>query len=239
MRLVSSAPVEEAADLARENERLKAELRLLEADLRRERDRVADAADAARHRFERDLHDGAQQQLVALALDLRLLQARLAGTDAAPTVAALGDQLAAALADLRELARGLHPAILTERGLGPALQSLADRAPLPVLVAIETMDRPAGRVEATAYYVVAEALTNVARHARASHASVDVRRRGADLVVTVSDDGKGGADTAEGTGLLGLRDRLAAHEGTLAIESRTGAGTRLVAVIPRRPPCRG
>ncbi|HEY7622303.1 MAG TPA: ATP-binding protein [Solirubrobacteraceae bacterium] len=229
--------MEEASDLARENERLKAELR-------RERDRAADAADAARHRFERDLHDGAQQQLVALALDLRLLQARVAGTDVAPTVAALGDRLAAALADLRELARGLHPAILTERGLGPALQGLADRAPLPVLVAVEAIERPPARVEATAYYVVAEALTNVARHARASHASVDVRRRGTDLVVTVSDDGIGGADTAEGTGLLGLRDRLAAHEGTLTIESRAGAGTRLVAVIPsargatRRPPCR-
>jgi signal transduction histidine kinase len=215
----------------------------LKAELRRARASAAHATDAARRRLERDLHDGAQQQLVALALDLRLLQARVAGTHHAPLVEELGDRLAVALAGLRELARGLHPAIITSRGLRPAPQGLADRAPLPVIVDVEATERPPAHVEATAYFTVAEALTNVARHAQASQASGEIRRCGEDLVITVADDGVGGADTAMGTGLLGLRDRLAGLDGTLTIESEAGAGTRLVAVIPsaraRRDECRG
>jgi signal transduction histidine kinase len=221
--------------LTRENERLRAELRAREEELRSSRARIVQAADAARRRLERDLHDGAQQRLVAFALDLRRLLARVEGTDVAPVVAQLGDELAAALAELRELARGIHPVVLTDRGLAPALQGLADRAPLPVLVDVEAIGRPRPHVEAAAYFVVAEALTNVARHAEAGEAHVEVRRRGEHLVVTVTDDGVGGADTARGTGLLGLRDRLAALEGTLAIDSPAGAGTRLSAVIPSQP----
>ena len=194
--------------------------------------RFAEAEAAARRRLERDLHDGAQQQLVALALDLRRLQARVEGTDLAPTVKGLADRLATALAELRELARGIYPAILTDRGLGPALRSLADRAPLPVLLDVEAIETLPAHVEATAYFVVAEALTNVARHARASTAGVAIRRSAADLVIAVSDDGAGGADTAGGTGLLGLRDRLDAIDGALTIDSEVGVGTRLVAVIP-------
>jgi len=229
---------ESAADeaLVRANERLRHEIHASDAELRRQRARAAEAEAAARRRLERDLHDGAQQQLVALALDLRRLQASVAGTAIAPTVEGLADRLATALADLRELARGMYPAVLADRGLGPALRSLADRAPLPVLLDAEPIERLSTHVEATAYFVVAEALTNVARHAHASTAGVAIRRSGAGLVISVSDDGAGGADTARGTGLVGLRDRLDAIDGTLTIESEVGLGTRLVAVIPLERP---
>jgi signal transduction histidine kinase len=198
--------------------------------LRRYEARVVHAADAARRGLERDLHDGAQQRLVALAVDLRLLLARVQGTDVAPMVERLGDNLAAGLADMRALARGIHPAVLSDRGLGPALRSLADRVPLPVFVDVEAIGRPAPHVEAAAYFVVAEALTNVARHAHAREARVEIHQGTGYL--TVTDDGVGGADTARGTGLRGLRDRLAALDGTLAIDSAAGAGTRLSAAIP-------
>ena len=175
-----------AAALALDNERLKADLRARVEDLRISRARIVEAADAARRRLERDLHDGAQQQLVSLALDLRLLRARLKGTDLVPMVEELSDKLAVALAELRELARGIHPAILTDRGLGPAVQGLADRVPLPVEVDVELEERPAAQIEAAAYFVTAEALTNVARYARASEARVrdpahGRRRRGGRL----------------------------------------------------------
>ena len=183
-----------AAALALDNERLKADLRARVEDLRISRARIVEAADAARRRLERDLHDGAQQQLVSLALDLRLLRARLKGTDAVPMVEELSDKLAVALAELRELARGIHPAILTDRGLGPAVQGLADRVPLPVEVDVELDERPAPQIEAAAYFVIAEALTNVARYAKAREARVEIRRTGDGVVVAVSDDGVGGAD---------------------------------------------
>ena len=221
-----------AAALALDNERLKADLRARVEDLRISRARIVEAADAARRRLERDLHDGAQQQLVSLALDLRLLRARLKGTDLVPMVEELSDKLAVALAELRELARGIHPAILTDRGLGPAVQGLADRVPLPVDVDVELEERPAAQIEAAAYFVTAEALTNVARYARASEARVEIRRTGDGVVVVVSDDGVGGADIEGGTGLRGLQDRLAALDGRLSIESPPGEGTRLRAVIP-------
>jgi signal transduction histidine kinase len=218
--------------LSRESELLRAALRARDDDRQRERAVAARAADAARRRLERDLHDGAQQQLVALALDLRVLEARAAGTDLAPAVGELSERLAVALGELRELARGVYPAVLTSRGLGPALHGLAVRAPLPVRVDADSIGRMPAHVEATAYFVVAEALTNIARHAGARQATVAIRRRGAELVIDVTDDGAGGADATRGTGLLGLRDRLDAIADTLAVESAPGRGTRLLAVIP-------
>ena len=213
-----------AAALALDNERLKADLRARVEDLRISRARIVEAADAARRRLERDLHDGAQQQLVSLALDLRLLRARLKGTDVVPMVEEISDKLAVALAELRELARGIHPAILTDRGLGPAVQGLADRVPLPVEVDVELDERPAPQIEAAAYFVTAEALTNVARYARAHEARVKIRRTGEGVVVVVSDDGVGGADIEGGTGLRGLQDRLAALDGRLAIQQPARPG---------------
>jgi signal transduction histidine kinase len=221
-----------AAALALDNERLKADLRARVEELRISRARIVEAADAARRRLERDLHDGAQQQLVSLALDLRLLRARVKDSELVPMIEELSDKLAVALAELRELARGIHPAILTDRGLGPAVQGLADRVPLPVEVDVELDTRPAPQIEAAAYFVTAEALTNVARYARAHEARVKIRRSPEGVEVVVSDDGVGGADVEGGTGLRGLQDRLAALDGSLAIHSPPGLGTTLRAVIP-------
>jgi len=221
-----------AAALALDNERLKADLRARVEDLRISRARIVEAADTARRRLERDLHDGAQQQLVSLALDLRLLRARLKGSDTVSMIDEISDKLNVALAELRELARGIHPAILTDRGLGPAVQGLADRVPLPVEVDVELPVRPSPPIEAAAYFVTAEALTNVARYARAREARVEIRREGDDVVVAVTDDGVGGADVEAGTGLRGLQDRLAALDGRLTIISPPSRGTRLRAVIP-------
>ena len=221
-----------AAALALDNERLKADLRARLAELRISRARIVEAADTARRRLERDLHDGAQQQLVSLALDLRLLRARLRGSDTVPMIDELSDKLNVALAELRELARGIHPAILTDRGLGPAVQGLADRVPLPVEVDVDLPERPSPPIEAAAYFVTAEALTNVARYAKAREARVEIRRDGDNVEVVVSDDGVGGADVDAGTGLRGLHDRLAALDGRLTIRSPQSEGTRLRAVIP-------
>ncbi len=225
-----------AAALALDNERLKADLRARVEDLRISRARIVEAADAARRRIERDLHDGAQQQLVSLALDLRLLRARLKGSDVVPMVEEISEKLNVALAELRELARGIHPAILTDRGLGPAVQGLADRVPLPVEVDVDLDDRPGGQIEAAAYFVTAEALTNVARYAKAGEARVHIRREEDAIVVEVSDDGVGGAQVEAGTGLRGLQDRLAALDGRLEISSPRGRGTRLRATIPSSSP---
>ena len=221
-----------AAALALDNERLKADLRARVEELRVSRVRIVEAADAARRRIERDLHDGAQQRLVSLALDLRVLRARLRDTDAAPLIDDVADKLAVALAELRDLARGIHPAILTDRGLGPAIEALAARAPLPVETHVDTGGELTDAIEAAAYFTVAEGLTNVARYAQATSAQVDIRRERGDLIVVVEDDGGGGADQAAGTGLRGLQDRLAALDGTLEVYSPPGAGTRLLARIP-------
>jgi signal transduction histidine kinase len=226
-----------AAALALENERLEAELRANVQELRASRARVVESADAARRRIERDLHDGAQQQLVALALMLQTARLEL---DRDPDRARdlLDDashDLEAALRDLRELARGIHPAVLSDRGLASALQAAADRAPLPVEVVAAPDERLPGAVEAAAYFVVAEALTNVARYAHASHALVAVTREGHDLVVRVTDDGIGGADPTGGSGLRGLGDRVAALDGSLGVESPPGGGTTVRAVIPVPP----
>jgi signal transduction histidine kinase len=221
-----------AAALALDNERLKADLRARVEELRVSRVRIVEAADAARRRLERDLHDGAQQQLVALALDLRLLKSRLRGNEAELLVDGLSAKLAVALAELRELARGIHPAILTDRGLGPALEALASRAPLPVTAEVDVDERLSAAIEAAAYFVVAEALTNVVKYAQATEARIEVRREGDTVFVEVDDDGVGGARIDAGSGLRGLQDRLSALDGTMTIHSPPGAGTHLRARIP-------
>ena len=221
------------AALAIDNERLKADLRARVEELRVSRVRIVEAADSARRRIERDLHDGAQQQLVSLSLDLRLLKSKLNGNEAAAaTVDALSEKLATALAELRELARGIHPVILTERGLVPAVAALAQRAPVPVEANISIHDRLTPAIESAAYFVVAEALTNVAKYAQAENVIVDLRRRHDEVTVLVEDDGVGGADIETGTGLRGLIDRLSALDGTLEVEIPEGGGTRLIAGIP-------
>jgi signal transduction histidine kinase len=217
-----------ASSLAIDNERLKADLQARVEELRRSRLRIIEAGDAARRRIERDLHDGAQQQLVSLALDLRMLKARLRD----PQIDELMARLATALAELRELARGIHPAILTDRGLAPAIQSLADRGTIPIEADVQVEERLAPPIEAAAYFLVAEALTNVARYAEATSARVEVRRAGDELVVEVSDDGVGGVDPSAGSGIRGLQDRVAAVGGTLEIDSPPGHGTRLRATLP-------
>jgi signal transduction histidine kinase len=202
-------------------------------ELRRSRARIVNAGDEARRRLERNLHDGAQQRLVSLSLSLRLARS-LSQRDPAAAEEILesaGQELSQALEELRELARGIHPAILTDRGLGPALEALATRAPLPVELE-EVPDQPLpAPIEAAAYYVVAEALTNVAKYANAKRATVRVMRAGGQATIEVSDDGVGGADPLSGTGLRGLADRVEALDGTLAVRSN-GAGTRVSAVIP-------
>jgi signal transduction histidine kinase len=222
------------AGLAVENERLQAEVRQQLAEVRASRTRLVEAADAARRRVERDLHDGAQQRLVAVGLALRLARARLADAPADELEALLveaGDELTAALAELRELARGIYPALLTEAGLGPALTSLAERAPVPVVLGAVPPQRPPEPVEQTCYFVVSEAVTNAAKHASASRVEVSVVPDGGDLRVEVADDGVGGAD-AEGSGLRGLADRVAALGGHLRVTSPAAGGTRVTATVP-------
>jgi signal transduction histidine kinase len=222
-----------AAALALDNERLKADLRARVEELRVSRARIVEAADAARRRLERDLHDGAQQHLVSLALDLQLLKARLPDAEATTVIGEFADKLTLALAELRELARGIHPAVLTDRGLGPAIEGLAHRASVPVDWHVDVGEqRLAPPIEAAAYFVVSEALTNVARYAQASAARVEIRRERDDIVVDVHDDGVGGADIGGGTGLRGLADRIAALDGALRVDSPRGGGTHIEARIP-------
>ncbi|MCW3001274.1 MAG: sensor histidine kinase [Conexibacter sp.] len=222
-----------ASSLAIDNERLKAELRARVEELRVSRLRIVEATDAARRRIERDLHDGAQQQLVALALELRMLRGRAKGRDdLVPIVDGLSERLASALAELRELARGIHPTILTDQGLAPAIDALADRAPVEVRAEVDVAAQLPKPVEAAAYFVVAEALTNVVKYAQASEVAIDVRHENGAVLVDVADDGVGGVDVAAGSGLRGLQDRLAAVDGEMDIESPPGGGTRLRARIP-------
>ena len=213
--------------------------RTAEAELRRSRARILEAADAERRRLERDLHDGAQQRLVSLSLALRLLRARLGGDGgrgADPEAVAAADEAAAqvkiAIRELRELARGIHPAILTEAGLGPAITALAERSAVPASVGALPDRRLPLVVEATAYFVVSEALANVAKYAAATSASVAAACDSDTLRVEVADDGVGGADQARGTGIRGLQDRVAALGGRLTVNSPLGEGTRVTAEIP-------
>ena len=207
--------------------------KLAEADLRASRVRLVDAQDAERRRLERNLHDGAQQRLVSLALALRLVRDRLheRDEDALELLDRAREEVDLALEELRELARGIHPAILTERGLQPALESAVSRAPFPVELAAPEGRLPAP-IEAAAYYVVCEALANVAKYADASKASVSLAQSNGRLLIEISDDGIGGADAAKGTGLRGLADRVEALDGRLTVESKQAGGTRLRAEIP-------
>jgi PAS domain S-box-containing protein len=205
-----------------------------EQELRASRARIVQAADEERRRLERNLHDGAQQRLVALSLSLRLVRSRM-DADSGAAADLLDEcvaELLGATGELRELARGIHPAILTDRGLDAALKAVAARAPVPVEVTSSVGERLPAQVEAAAYFVVAEALTNVARYAGARRAEVRVERGETTVTVEVSDDGVGGADAVSGSGLRGLADRVATLDGTLAVVSPPGEGTIVKAVIP-------
>jgi signal transduction histidine kinase len=223
-----------AAALALENERLEAELRAKVEEVRASRSRLVEVGWRQRRRLERDLHDGAQQRLVSLALTLRMAQDRLGpdGGDAALLLARSREELELALSELRELARGIHPAVLADRGLNAAVATLADRAPLPVEVRDVPAERLPEHIELTAYFVISEALTNITKYAAASQAWVSVTHANGRLLLEVGDDGIGGADVARGTGLRGLADRLDAIEGRLYIESEPGRGTTVRATMP-------
>jgi PAS domain S-box-containing protein len=218
----------EAALRRREIEAARAE------ELKASSARIVAAADAARRKIERDLHDGAQQRLVSLALEVRLARGRVAAAPetAGPFLEQLAEELTAASSELRELARGIHPAVLTERGLGPAIEALATRAQVPVEILGLPAERPPATIETTAYYTVSEALTNVAKYARADGVTVRIAAAGADLVVEVRDDGIGGAVATPGSGLAGLADRASAVGGELSVESAPGAGTTIRALLP-------
>ncbi len=226
--------VSRGAALALENVRLEAEVRARVAEVRASRARIVEATDAARRELERNLHDGAQQNLVSLALKLQMARARIGSQpeEAAGILAEASTELEATLAELRELARGIHPAILTDRGLAPALLALSHRAPLPVEVGELPANRLPPPVEAAAYYVVAESLTNVARYADATRAEVEIVWTNGIVRIRIADDGVGGAAPGDGSGLNGLSDRIAALDGQLFVTSPPDDGTVVEAVIP-------
>ncbi|MCU1662013.1 MAG: histidine kinase,GAF protein, partial [Pseudonocardia sp.] len=207
------------------------------AQLTAPRARIVAAADEARRRIERDLHDGTQQRLVSLSLALRLAQSTAPADlpELQTQIGRVADELDGAIEELREISRGIHPAILSEGGLGPGLRSLARRAALPVDLDIRTETRWADPIEVAAYYVVSEALTNTTKHARASYAHVTLEQRGALLHLSIRDDGIGGADPARGSGLIGLRDRVQALGGSIEVSSRHGDGTAIVVELPLQP----
>ena len=221
-----------AAVLQLENERLRADLRARLDELRDSRARIVEVSDAERRRLERNLHDGAQQQLVALALQLRLARNKTTDKESGKLIDGALEQLDQALSELRELARGIHPAILSDRGLEAAVKALAERQPLPTEIEYAVERKLEPTIEATAYFVIAEGLANIGKYAGAKLANVHVREREDELEVEVADDGCGGADASKGTGLRGLEERLRALDGTLTVESEAGKGTRLVARIP-------
>jgi signal transduction histidine kinase len=222
----TSAECGRCGGLATENARLRAEVRAISA-------RIVEAGDAERRRLERNLHDGAQQRLVTVAVLLRLLAGRLASDpESDHTLARAQEELAASLQELRELARGLHPTELTAWGLGPALENLVARAPLRVALAHSLDGRLDATVEAAAYYVTSEALANTAKHAAASSARVTLSEADGHLTIVGADDGIGGADAANGSGLIGLADRVNALGGQLHVLSSAGAGTTIRALLP-------
>jgi signal transduction histidine kinase len=223
-----------AASMALEHARLQAEVQAQLEQVRASRARIVEAGDAERRRLERDLHDGAQQRLVTLSLALGMAREQAAGADPAlrSLLESAGKEAREALIELRELARGIHPAVLTETGLPGALQALAERSTVAMTIASVPPGRFPAAVEATAYFVVSEALANVAKHALTDAAVVTIRRLPGLLTVTISDHGAGGARPEGGTGLRGLADRVASVGGVLRVESPPGAGTRLEADIP-------
>jgi signal transduction histidine kinase len=232
-KLVEAAAA--AARLALENARLQADVRAQLAKVQDSRRRILTAGDERARKIERDLHDGAQQRLVALALDLRIAQRQL-GKELDPEVERLLEgavgELQVAVDELRELARGVHPAVLTEEGLAGALESLALRTPIPVRLLAVPGERLSPEIEAAAYFVACEAVTNAVKHSQAASVRVSAHRTNGRLVVSIEDDGIGGADEAAGSGLRGLVDRVEAHGGTLSIDSRPGQGTRVIGELP-------
>jgi signal transduction histidine kinase len=227
------AAVTAAAAIALENARLDVELRARLQELRGSRARMVEVADKERQRLERNLHDGAQQRLVALSLELSLLGSELSSDKGAQErLDRAQRQIAVSLSELREIARGIHPAVLTAHGLGVALEQLAALAPVRVRLAVETEGRLPEALEVAAYYLVCETLTNVGKYAQASSATVDVSRSNSRVLIEVADDGIGGADTERGGGLRGIADRVEALDGRLRIWSPVGGGTRIRAEIP-------
>jgi signal transduction histidine kinase len=222
-----------AAAISLENGRLQAELKARLDELRGSRRRVIEAGQEERQRLERNLHDGAQQRLIALSLELGLLEERVAADpEAKHRLDRARRQIALSLEELRDIARGIHPAVVTGHGLGVALESLAAHAPLPVRLQVDVDGRMPERLEVAAYYVVSEGLVNVAKHARARSASVAVAQEDGQVVVEVADDGVGGADTERGSGLRGLADRVEALGGRLRVWTPPGRGTRVRAEMP-------
>lgn len=231
-KLVDTAAA--AVRLALENARLQVQLRAQLDDMRQSRARLVEAADSERRRLERDLHDGAQQQLVTLLLSLQLAKAEALRRSDSGTAQMLDgsiESLRQALDELRSLARGIHPTILVEAGLIPAIRSLADRCPIPVEVTGE-LDRIEPRLETALYFVAAEAITNAVKHSKGRHICVDLRHRSGWASVDISDDGIGGADQTQGSGLVGLADRVAAVGGRLDVQSSHLHGTTLHAEVP-------
>jgi signal transduction histidine kinase len=208
-----------------------------QAALTASRARIVVAADDTRRRIERDLHDGTQQRLVTLGLEMRLAQSTVPAElpELHTQIGKMADGLTGAVEELREIARGIHPSILSEGGLGPALRTLARRAAIPVTVDIRTDTRPAHRIEVAAYYVATEAVTNTTKHAQASAAHVAVEHRDTLLHLSIRDDGVGGADPSRGTGLIGLRDRVQALGGSIEVSSPAGAGTAILVELPLQP----
>ena len=229
-----------AANVALERERLHAELQSRIEELAGSRARVVEAGDEARRRIERDLHDGAQQRLVSLSIQLRMTEARVKSDPdtALKFVAAAREEVSKSLEELRELARGIHPAVL-QYGLDTALDSLAERSPVPVHVSVDVPERLPDAVELAAYFVACEALANVAKYAQASRVAIRVGRSEDLAVIEIADDGIGGADDALGSGLRGLADRVEALGGRLRIVSPPGGGTTLTAEMPCNLPGRG
>jgi len=225
-----------AARIALENGRLHAELRARLEELRGSRARIVDAGQKERQRLERNLHDGAQQRLVALSLELSLLEERLAADpDARTSLDQARREIATSLEELRDVARGIHPAVVSGHGLEIALEQLAARAPVPVRLSVEVEGRLPERLEVAAFYLVSESLANIGKHAHAKSATVEVARTNGQIVIEVIDDGIGGADTERGLGLRGLADRVEALEGRLRVWSPNGGGTKLRAEIPCAP----
>lgn len=234
---VPETGVGEIGALERTFNSMAASLDQARSELASSRARLVTSADETRRRIERDLHDGIQQRLVSLALELRTVQAGVEGeqADLRARLDEIADELASTLDELREISHGIHPAILSDGGIGPAVRMLGLRSAIPVEVEIAVATRLPPPVEAAAYYVVSEALTNAAKHAAASVVYVDVRLVDGSLRLAVRDDGAGGADPANGSGLIGLNDRVQALGGTLTVDSPAGQGTTLQASLPVTP----
>ncbi len=221
-----------AAGIAIENGRLHAELKARLEELRGSRSRVIEAEWKERQRLERNLHDGAQQRLIALSLELSLLEEQLDDPDVSARLSDARREIAASLGELREVAHGIHPAVVSGHGLDVALEQLVARAPVPIRLTMEVGERLPEQLEVAAYYLVSESLANVGKYAEASSATVEVTRSDGQLLVEVVDDGIGGADTERGSGLRGLADRVEALGGRLRVWSPAGGGTRVRAEIP-------